>query len=139
MEIELERRAPVGNATPGQLFVDGHPQCGSLERVAVQIQAGRYRVILANSPRFGPDTLTLIDVPGRTHILIHALNRPEESDGCIGVGHVAGSAILGGTSRPALAALKAKILAAILTRREQVWITVRNPPGLPADRQEVTK
>lgn len=38
------------------------------------IPAGSYKVALTNSPKFGPDTYEIQNVPGRTHVLIHAGN-----------------------------------------------------------------
>jgi len=43
-------------------------------------------MIRVNSPRFGPDTWEVADVPGRTHILIHTANYAHDVEGCIGFG-----------------------------------------------------
>ena len=43
-------------------------------------------MVRVNSPRFGPDTWEVADVPGRTHILIHTANYSHDVEGCIGLG-----------------------------------------------------
>ncbi len=48
------------------------------------IPADTYRCRRVQSPKFG-DTFEVMDVPGRTHILFHALNTEEGTQGCIGV------------------------------------------------------
>lgn len=142
MMLILERRYAKDNATIGALFVGGEYQCDTLEDAVREvpgepvrkwkipgntaIPSGKYFIEIVNSPRFGPDTLSLIDVPGFSAIRIHAGNSIADTDGCILVGKAAGGVILGGTSKPALKALKALIMAAILTRGEQVWIEIKN-------------
>lgn len=49
------------------------------------IPAGRYRCRRIRSPRFGT-TYEICDVPGRTHVLFHAGNTLENTQGCILVG-----------------------------------------------------
>lgn len=49
------------------------------------IPAGRYRCRKIRSPRFG-NTYEITDVPGRTHVLFHAGNTIEDTQGCILVG-----------------------------------------------------
>ena len=49
------------------------------------IPEGTYSVGWRESPRFG-DTWHIQDVPGRSHILIHAANFPDDVQGCIGLG-----------------------------------------------------
>lgn len=49
------------------------------------IPPGVYQIERHESPTFGP-TLWLKDVPGRTEILIHPGNSPEDLDGCISPG-----------------------------------------------------
>lgn len=49
------------------------------------IPAGRYRCRRIRSPRFGT-TYEICDVPGRTHVLFHAGNTLEDTQGCILVG-----------------------------------------------------
>lgn len=135
MELELNRSPTANEATIGRLFVDTKLECDTLEDAIRHIKipgrtcipAGRYRVTLENSQKFGPDTITINDVPGYSFIRMHAGNEVDDTDGCPLVGKAAGSKLLGGTSGPALRRLKAKIQAATLTRGEECWITVRNP------------
>jgi hypothetical protein len=135
MELLLKRNPTVDEATIGHLSVDDRPECDTLEDAIRQVKipgrtcipAGRYRITLENSPKFGPDTITINNVPGYTGIRMHAGNTIADTAGCPLVGKAARSSIVPGTSAPALVKLKAKILAAILTRREECWITVRNP------------
>lgn len=48
------------------------------------IPAATYICRRVDSPKFG-DTFEVMDVPGRTHVLFHALNTEEGTMGCIGV------------------------------------------------------
>ena len=50
------------------------------------IPDGTYIVGRTNSPRFGENMWEVLDVPGRTHILIHVANYPHNVKGCIGFG-----------------------------------------------------
>lgn len=146
MEIVLQRYAGR-TATVGDLLVDGELECHTLEdpvreRVGVAvamwkvagetaIPEGRYRVTLEQSPHFGPDTLTVHDVPGFSDIRIHAGNTVGDTRGCPLVGQrIQGETIAAGTSKGALLALKEKVRQAIRWRREEVWIEIRNPQTL---------
>lgn len=55
------------------------------QRSASCIPAGRYEVVRHQSPSKG-DCYSLVSVPGRDHILIHAGNTIRDFEGCIGVG-----------------------------------------------------
>lgn len=48
------------------------------------VPAASYLCKRVDSPKFG-DTFELVDVPGRTHVLLHALNTEEGTQGCIGL------------------------------------------------------
>ena len=50
------------------------------------IPPGRYEIRLLWSPRFKRTVPTLIDVPGRSHILIHPGNESDDTEGCILLG-----------------------------------------------------
>jgi hypothetical protein len=49
------------------------------------IPTGEYRMIHRNSPKYG-DHLHIVDVPGRSYILIHPANFVSQLRGCIAVG-----------------------------------------------------
>ncbi len=138
MEITLNRNRTVKDTTTGKLYVGAVFQCYTLEdairetkiKGVTAIPKGRYRIVLEDSPRFGPDTMTLLEVPGFTHIRIHGGNDDADTDGCILVGDALvddpagdGGNIAGGTSQPALRRLKDRVKGAIL-RGEQVFIEI---------------
>lgn len=50
-----------------------------------RIPIGTYTCIRHTSPRFG-ETFLLVDVPGRSEILFHSGNGPQDTKGCILVG-----------------------------------------------------
>lgn len=139
-------------ATLGKLYVDGRPECETLEDVVREvpgrpvsawkvpgktaIPAGTYRVTITRSNRFSevasrkagrPVDVYLPevhDVPGFTGVRIHVLNEASETEGCVGVGQVRyPTTETIGRSRLAMDALQAKIQVA-LDRGEEVWLTV---------------
>lgn len=68
-------------------------QCASLELPWMNnmpdvscIPLGNYYVSLTNSPKFGPGTFSVNNVPGRSHILMHPANYTREIEGCIVLG-----------------------------------------------------
>jgi len=83
MNLQLFREA----ALKGELFNEGQFFCYTLERSGVQIPASIYKLEIRFSPHFQKDLPHLLDVPGRTDILIHGGNEPKDSDGCILVGY----------------------------------------------------
>ncbi len=145
MELTLKRRPTKINTTLGELEQDGERLCYTLEDMVREIPgepvecwkvagktaipAGRYRVGLQNSTRFGPDTLTLFDVPGFTSIRMHAGNWNGDTEGCLLLGQgivddeQEGGRIVGGTSRPAVAKIKA-LVDETIEAGEEVWITI---------------
>ena len=91
------------------------------------IPEGRYRVTLENSPKFGPDTITLHGIVGFDYIRMHGGNFEKDTRGCPLTGlEITPLGIKGGTSQPALRIVKALVKAAIAEKQE-VWIDVRNP------------
>lgn len=142
-ELELDRRPSSAHCTIGDLFFNGAWECFTLEDVVREIEgepvekwkipketaipSGRYRITLEESKRFGPETITINGVPGFDAIRMHSGNFEGDTEGCPLVGgQVAGDRIVGGTSKPALAALKEKIKA-VLSGGDGVWITITNP------------
>lgn len=157
MELQLDRQPSKLAATFGDLYVDGVFECYTLEdqirepadwranlktfadyatavakwkiHSQTAIPAGRYRITLEPSQRFGPDTITINAVPGFTSIRMHGGNTAADTEGCVLVGDVVdlGKArISGATFDHVLADLKASIKEAIDAGKE-VWITIGNP------------
>jgi len=142
MNLTLQRLPSEGGATIGKLYIDGVFACHTLEdevrelpgapvgdwkiKGATAIPAGRYRVTLEHSGRFGPDTLTIHDVPGFQYIRMHAGNTAADTEGCPLLGMQAtATALVHGTSRPAVALVKSQVHAA-LDAGDEVWIDVAN-------------
>lgn len=147
MKIKLLRTKLRTDLTNGQLYIEEKNANGILEDVffcftledkvreengvpvekwkikgETAIPRGIYDVVLENSPRFGPDTITLLKVPGFTKIRIHSGNTPVDTEGCIIVGFRLDQRglIVPGTTRPAVAELKRRIRNA----KEKVTIQV---------------
>ena len=136
MQLLLQRKPTENETTYGQLFIDGSVFCFTLEdalrdhKIAgiTCIPAGNYRLSLEESHRFGPQTLTLNDVPGFSYIRIHAGNDASNTEGCIIVGDTINKAqatISGGTIRVVLKRLKEKVARGL--EDGEVWITIKNP------------
>ncbi len=91
--ITLKRIAQDEEGTFGVLLDDGapfaltaeNPWAGNRPEVSC-IPRGRYTCRRMRSPRFG-ETFEVASVPGRTHILFHRGNTPEDTRGCILVGN----------------------------------------------------
>jgi len=126
MKLKLLRNRFTDDYTTGQLYINDEYFCFTLEdKVREQdgvpvekwkidgqtaIPRGIYNVVLQNSFKFGPDTLTLLKVPGFTHIRIHAGNTHRDTEGCIIVGWkiTKEGVIIPGTTRTCLFTLKQK-------------------------------
>ena len=124
MELLIKRTRFRDTITSGQLYVDGAYFCFTLEDKVREvpnqpvetwkvwgetaIPYGLYRLTLENSPRFGPDTITLNNVPGFSKIRIHAGNTHMDTEGCIIVGYKVreDGVILPGSTRTCLNDLK---------------------------------
>ncbi len=92
MVLELIRVGQSARGTFGVLRHGAVPFVLTLERPWVNnekniscIPAGRYRCRKIRSPHFG-NTYEICDVPGRIHVLFHAGNTIEDTQGCILVG-----------------------------------------------------
>lgn len=144
MNITLQRQPSYKEATFGNLAIDGEFFCHTLEdeireipgepveswkiHGKTAIPAGRYRVSLEYSPKFGPDTITIHNVPGFVGVRVHGGNKVEDTEGCPLVGSMIdreACRISGAQSAGVLLALKAKIRAGL--NRGEVWIDVVNP------------
>lgn len=127
MNLLVARNRFYDTHTTGQLYINGEFFCFTLEDkvreeegIAVEkwkiqdqtaIPRGIYKVTLENSPKFGLETPTLSNVPGFTSIRMHSGNTPDDTDGCIICGFrlADNGFIVPGTTRPAIAELKAKL------------------------------
>lgn len=145
MELSLQRATTAKETTFGELTVDGERFCFTLEDAVREqpgvpvarwkikgktaIPAGRYLITLNNSPRFGPETITVNGVEGFDFIRMHGGNNKDSTEGCIIVGDQIDSAkaqISGALLRGVLTKLKEKIRYA-LRQGEEVWLTIKNP------------
>ena len=125
MNLNLLRTKFYPTHTIGQLYIETEFLCFTLEDVVREvvdqpverwkikgetaIPYGLYRLKFEDSPKFGPDTITLRDVPGFDYIRIHSGNTPNDTEGCIIVGYRLNDKtnfILPGTTRTALKDLK---------------------------------
>jgi hypothetical protein len=135
MDMYLKRKWAVGDATLGELFIDGEFQCFTCEDVVrpgdifqvkvygkTAIPAGTYEVVITFSNRFQRDLPLLLNVPNFTGIRIHPGNTAAETEGCILTGRTRDGAVVG-SSRVAFSALYAKIKAA-RDDGENVGITI---------------
>lgn len=144
MEIVLRRVRLFPDRTAGQLYINGEFFCFTLEDTmrevpgkpveswkqfaTTAIPIGNYQITLENSPRFGPETLTIPNVPGFKGIRIHSGNTEKDTEGCILVGFkvLETGVILGGTSIPAKNELRQRVKNAI-AKGEKVSLTIQNP------------
>jgi len=138
MEWTLRRR----RTTPDWMYGDlttGELRCYTLEDELRQVKvggetaipAGWYEVRMEDSAKFGPDTLTLVDVDNFTHIRMHSGNTDEHTDGCILVGNRIDEPkgeIYGGKAAGVLEDLK-DVHRRAADRGERVWIRIVNAPG----------
>lgn len=131
--------------TVGQLYIDNDFFCFTLEdkmrelpgypvetwkvQDETAIPTGNYKITLEESPRFGPDTLTINQVPGFKGIRIHAGNTEHHTEGCIILGYRLNDdgTIRFGSTRPAVSDLKNKVRQAIAYGQE-VWLEIVNMP-----------
>lgn len=144
MNLRVVREPSRDGATLGSLYVDDVRLMDTLEdqlreragqpveawkvKSKTAIPAGRYRVRLTMSARFGK-TLPLIDsVPGFSGIRIHAGNVHADTEGCLLVGldrSEFGAAPAVYRSREAMNRLMLHLTAA----KGEVWIVIENPPS----------
>lgn len=90
--ITIKRFVKNNKATIGQLeyagitFYTVEKQWRDNRPFVSCIPDGRYKMVRYNSPRYGEDTWMVSDVPGRTYILFHVANVPDNVQGCFGLG-----------------------------------------------------
>ena len=92
MQLQLTRFAHYPDRTIGLMELGGRhwytverPWLDNAPNISC-IPTGEYTMQKVTSPRFGPDTWEVMDVPGRTHILIHSANWAKQLEGCIAPG-----------------------------------------------------
>lgn len=143
MHLTMFREPSVGGATLSKLYNGLDYVCDILEdevrelpgvpvsdwkiHGVTAIPAGGYRVVFEHSARFGPNTLTLRDVPGYKYIRIHGGNTSKDTEGCLLPGTRNSSATVG-NSRVALQKLKALCINA----KEPIYIEVVPAKGVQA-------
>lgn len=141
MHLVLQREPSKGEATLGELSEGTDPICDILEdpirevkgqpvaswKIAgiTAIPAGTYRITMENSPRFGPDTLTVNGVEGYVGVRIHGGNKAVDTEGCLLPG-MRNSSNTVASSQVSLRKLKQLVRNAIM-REETVWLEIRNP------------
>ena len=124
MELILKRTRFRDTITTGQLYVDGAYFCFTLEdkvrevsgepvqkwkiQHETAIPSGTYKITLEDSPKFGPETLTINKVEGFTGVRMHAGNNQFDTDGCVILGYKVrdDGIIIPGSTRPAVTDLK---------------------------------
>ena len=110
--------------------VPGQPVASWKIKTKTAIPVGVYPVTLVNSPKFGPDTLSVGNVPGFEFIRMHAGNTDLDTEGCPLLGmRINDAGIVGGTSRPAVSAVKA-VVQQWLREGSRVMLDVRQIPNL---------
>lgn len=91
MRVQLKRIAAHEDGTFGVMLVDGVPFCVTLEeeqggnKKDTAIPAGKYKVKAYSGTKF-KGVFILLDVPGRSAILIHWGNTEDNTAGCILLG-----------------------------------------------------
>jgi len=90
--IELIRFGLFKDRTIGRLIYEGDvfytvekPWLDNQQNISC-IPTGIYQLGRVNSPKFGPATWEVKNVPNRSHILIHAGNTAHDVIGCLAVG-----------------------------------------------------
>lgn len=139
MLLTLNREPSKNGCTLGELLLDGVHECFTVEDVVREIPgkpvsewkvpgetaipAGKYRVVLTLSQRFGKVLPELLAVPGFQGIRIHSGNTAEDTEGCLIVGERSPTGVL--RSREALLELMAA-LSGVIENGEQVYIEIKN-------------
>jgi hypothetical protein len=128
MKLTVKRQIFTPISTGGELFIDSAHECYTLEPPVKTdgskpraIPERTYKVTIRHSPRFGRDMIHVENVPDFEGILIHVLNFPHETEGCLGVGQSRGNNLIR-KSRPAYEPVFAKVQDA-LRKGESVSIT----------------
>jgi len=87
----LQREPFSDFSVKGELYMDGVYFCYTLERPEEgeikAIPSGTYPVVISYSSHFQRNLPHIMDVPGRSAILMHGGNKPEDSLGCVLCGY----------------------------------------------------
>ena len=130
MEIELIRTILSDDFTEGELRINGHFFCHTLEdRVRrlpadkkipglTAIPAGTYRVTVSVSPKFGRYLPLVENVPYFSGIRIHRGNTAGDTSGCILVGESAGRGLLKNSTE------KERTLTSLLLKTQEKGETI---------------
>jgi hypothetical protein len=138
MEMIVNRYPSKDETTIGQLLIDSLFTCYTLEDKVREnfvqaegqwkifgktaIPAGRYKVTMEDSGRFGPKTLTVNNVPGYTSVRMHPGNTNADTEGCILLGMSKDEDDIY-DSRIAVDKVKS-IVGPVLDEGSEVWITI---------------
>lgn len=86
MKITVQRKHKTLDGMFGVMTFDWNPfTCYTVENLELEIAPGLYDLIYEYSPHFNKVMPHLV-VPGRTFIMIHWANYPNQLEGCIAVG-----------------------------------------------------
>ncbi len=133
MDIAIKRIYKGAEYTVGRLSIDGKYFCDTLEdtvrapgvkvRGKTAVPAGRYRVVLTESPRFKRILPLLVDVPNFEGVRIHPGNTAKDTEGCLLVGfnQVKGKVV---ASRATFQKLFEKLWAADQAG-EEIWTEIK--------------
>lgn len=140
MNLTVQRYPSVQGATIGTLSIDGVFECFTLEDDIREVEglavgawkvegktaipAGKYRVAIDHSTRFGCDMPHVLDVPGFAGIRIHSGNSASDTEGCLLLGQSRTTNGIG-ASRAALAVFTPKLQAGLA--EGDVYIQYLNP------------
>lgn len=134
MKLMLIRDSFSSGSTAGVLFIDSLPFCNTLEpaiSIGKKVKYGKgccvapgiYSIDFHYSSKFGKYMLTLCGVRGRSGILIHSGNTPNDTSGCILVGKRENISVLS-DSRTTLDKVFDRCLDAI--GKEPITIIIKN-------------
>ena len=132
--VDLVRLEESPSGTFGALRIDGAAFCVTLEppdlgnqRNVSNIPPGDYTCKRVNSPRFG-DTFEITKVPGRSHVLFHAGNTVDHTQGCVLLGQYWGK--LRGDRAVLNSGATFKEFMAAMGQETFFWLRIMEPDGL---------